>query len=79
MTEIGNPLIINEILVLWSDYLHQMNLGTVESVSGFFLINRRGAKNAEHDCGYSLRFFATVRLEISRNTSRTKISQSRRG
>ena len=28
MTEIVNPLIINEIRVLWSDYLHEMNPGT---------------------------------------------------
>ena len=29
MTEIVNPLIINEIRVLWSDYLHKTNPGTI--------------------------------------------------
>jgi hypothetical protein len=38
MTEIVNPLIINEIRVLWSDYLHDSNSVTLDyrSVSGFF-------------------------------------------
>jgi hypothetical protein len=45
-----NPLKFNKIHVLWSDYLHQMNLGTLKIVSGFFLINSRGEENRKvHD------------------------------